>query len=271
MPRLEDGQLETSASKFKKRRAWLPADDAVLASTDNREKATHDSTVILPTPLVQIDGGKEYAGRLKQKTETRVKHDQNMTGTRVKHDWNMSGTRVEHDYNKTESLQQAISNDHNLRLKHDWNMDETRVEHDQNMNGTRVKHEWNKSESTSIDSFFAFIIRQREDLTASHDEEHWLLLGLSNVQRRMFWHVAINCIERGAQRTGPIEIKSFFSPLSISTDVVRTSLKRLTEKGLLQREKGKLGKDGFAIISLPRAIHDIAKELFTHFISVQAS
>jgi hypothetical protein len=139
------------------------------------------------------------------------------------------------------------------------------------MSGTRVKHEWNKSETSRLDLFFAFIVHHKAELTAFDDDDRWLLLSLSDVQKRMFWHVANTCIARGTQRTGPIEIKGFFSPLGISTDVVRTSLNRMIEKGILQREKGKLGKNGFAIISLPRTIHDLAKELITNFNNTQTT
>jgi hypothetical protein len=281
MPRLDDGQLANSANKFKKRRAWLLADDVDTVNANENKKSSYDATIILPASSVLTDTEMVSADRLEQdrnKTETRAEHDLNKSRTRLKQDSNKTRTRVEQsDHQRRPKINESgfmlkhESNKTETRPEHDRNMIETRLEHNQNMTGTRVKHEWDKIESKSLDSFFAFIVRHKAELTASDDDEHWLLLGLSDVQKRMFWHVAINCLDRGAQRTGPIEIKNFFSPLGISTDVVRTSLKRLAEKGILQREKGKLGKNGFAIISLPRAIHDVAKELFTNFTSAQAS
>jgi predicted transcriptional regulator len=62
-------------------------------------------------------------------------------------------------------------------------------------------------------------------------------------------------------RTGPIEIKGFFEKLAIATPVVRTTLNRLVDKRIIQREKGKLGKNGFAVISLPKAMFDAAREI----------
>lgn len=153
----------------------------------------------------------------------------------------------------------------------DYNMKKTRVEHDYNMSITRLEHECDNKKLLAQNIFYASLVRQKIELTAYENDDRCLILSLSDVQRRMFWHVAFECINRESLRTGPIEIKGFFSALGIATAVVRTSLNRLIEKRLLQREKGKLGKNGFAIISLPKPIYDIAKEIVGDFHNTQAT
>lgn len=259
MPRLDDGQLQASASKFKKRRAWLLEDDSesLLAA----EEKAQDSTVILPASSHQVVTSRKALNKRVDVDNTRLEQDQNMTGTRPEHDWNMSETRVEQEI----PHQNNVSSDDQIRLKQDRNKSGTRLEQEWNKSGTNLEHNQDKNE-TNFNSFFAFILHHKQQIAAFDDgDDSWLILSLSDVQKRMFWHVAINCIDRGAPKTGPIEIKGFFSPLRLSTDVVRVSLRRLVEKGLLQREKGKLGRNGFAIISLPRPIHEAAKELFANF------
>lgn len=260
MPRLEDGELVTSASKFKKRRAWITSDEADLPVS-----AKNEASGVIDTPP-------------EPSSPTRVKQEHNKSKTKVEHDYNKSITRVEHERNKTiTGVEQknpqtyAAEMNSNQRLQQECNKSVTRVEHDYNMSITRVEHEYNKSETRfAQDSFSAFLVQKRVDLLTYEDDARCLLLSLSDVQRRMFWHVAFECISRDALRTGPIEIKGFFSTLELTTGVMRTSLNRLTEKRLLQREKGKLGKNGFAIIALPKSIYEAAKEIVNNFQSTQS-
>lgn len=258
MPRLDDGELATSASKFKKRRAWIISDEAnVTLPTNNDESGGIDA---LPALLI----------------ETRVEHDQNKSETRLEHECNKTITKVEHDYNKSitrveqsRTHKDATISTDKSRLEHECNKTKTRLEHEYNKSVTRVEHDHNKT--LGLNSFHAFVVLQRIELAYYDDDARCLLLSLSDVQRRIFWHVAFECINRGDLRTRPIEIKSFFAPLDIATAVVRTSLNRLIEKRLLQREKGKLGKNGFAIISLPKSIYDAANAIVTNFQNAQSA
>ena len=102
------------------------------------------------------------------------------------------------------------------------------------------------------------------------DDPKCLILTLSDIQKKIFWCAAIECIKRDTSQTGPIEIKTFFGNLDISTAVVRTTLNRLIDKRILQKEKGKLGKNGFAILSLPKRMLDEAKEIFAEFKALQS-
>jgi hypothetical protein len=264
MPRLEDGEFASGASKFKKRRAWITSDEPVVTLPTIQAETEIPAA---PTPLIESKTTHEQ-----EKSETRVKHEYNKSETRLEHEYNKSETRVEHDYNKGKtrvkqkksSLDAAISPIppvSNLES----NKSETRVKHDYNMSTTRVEHEYNKSQTMDTDSFYAFVVAQRTLLNVYDDDLRSMLLSLSDVQRRLFWHVAFECINRGDMRTAPLEIKSFFAPLGISTAVVRTSLVRLIDKRLLQREKGKLGKNGFAIIALPKTAFEIAHDLVINF------
>lgn len=260
MPRLEDGQLIDSTNKFKKRRAWIVSDETVPPSPIKRERAVETAAEESPT-------------------RARLEQELNKNITRVQHDYNKSATRLKQDYNKTVTRSEQVSpNSHDdflsssTRLEQELNKTTTRVQHDYNKTTTRLEHDHNKTETAEgLSSFFAFIANQTLSFAIYEDDARWLLLSLSDVQKRMFWHVAISCINRGALRTSPIEIKSFFSPLGISTGVMRTTLHRLTEKRLLQREKGKLGKNGFAIISIPKTIHDAAKDIFANFEASQCT
>ena len=171
--------------------------------------------------------------------------------TRVEHDYNMSVTRVEQKIPYNED----IYSNSNLRLEHDYNKSVTRLEHDCNMIVTDLE----------LGSLFAFINKQRIEVLDFEDELQYLILNLSDVQKRVFWHVALECLNRNSPRTRPMEIKSFFEKLDISMPVIRTTLNRLVDKRLLQREKGKLGKNGFAIISLSRVTFDAVGVIYKKF------
>lgn len=226
MPRLEDDELLTSASKFKKRRAWITHDDSGAALEPNGS---------IKEPL----------------TVTRVEHDCNKGITRVKHDYNMSVTRLEQNI------------PHHQAIKHE---PESRLEHEYNKSVTRLEHDCNKTEvSVELKDFLAYAEKLKSSITNYEDDLRSLILSLSDVQKRIFWLIALECIKLNAPRSGPIEIKGFFGNLAISTAVVRTTLNRLVDKHIIQREKGKLGKNGFAIISLPKMMFDEAKDIFAEF------
>src|SRR5262245_59653254 len=110
MPRLEDGELLTSASKFKKRRAWITHDDSRSALEPNES---------IKEPL----------------TVTRVEHDCNKSVTRVKHDYNMSITRLEQKI----PHHKAIKKESESRLEHEYNKNVTRLEHDCNKTEASVE------------------------------------------------------------------------------------------------------------------------------------
>lgn len=181
----------------------------------------------------------------------RVEHDYNTSVTRLEHDYNKSVTRVEQEIPPSDEPKRQFEN----RLEQDCNKSVTRLEHDYNKNVTRFE----------INKFSAFIENQRLSIDSYEDEPRFLILNLSDAQKRIFWHIAIECLNRNAPRTRPIEIKGFFEPLAISTPVVRTTLNRLVDKRIIQREKGKLGKNGFAIISLPKIMFEAAQVILADF------
>ncbi len=264
MPRLEDGEFASGASKFKKRRAWITPEEPVVALP-----AIEAQTEILVSPSLLNESRTSHDS---EKNKTRVEHEYNKSETRLKQESNKSQTRVKQELNKTKTrVKHELSSIDELiplpvsAAKLELNKSQTRVEHDYNLSRTRVEQELNKNKTTDIDSFYAFVVAQRTLLNVYDDDLRSMLLSLSDVQRRLFWHVAFECINRNDIRTAPLEIKSFFAPLGISTAVVRTSLVRLIEKRLLQREKGKLGKNGFAIIALPKTAFEIAQELVINF------
>lgn len=113
--------------------------------------------------------------------------------------------------------------------------------------------------------FFVFVENAKASIINYNDKPRCLILSLSDAQKRIFWRIAIECINRNSHRTGPIQIKGFFEGLTISTPVVRTSLNRLVDKGVLQRETGKPGKNGFSIISLPKAMFNSSREIWADF------
>ena len=226
MPRLEDGELLTSASKFKKRRAWIMQDDSESALNSNESSEE---------PLIT----------------TRLEDDCNKSVTRVKHDYNKIRTRLEQ---KTQH-HQAAKQESEARLEHEYNKSVTRLEHDCN----------NTEASVELKDLLAYIEKQKASIVNYEDDLRSLILSLSDVQKRIFWHIAVECIKLNAPRSGPIEIKGFFERLSIATPVVRTTLNRLVDKRIVLREKGKLGKNGFAIISLPKGIFDAAQGIVADF------
>jgi hypothetical protein len=234
MPRLEDGQLIIPQSKFKKRRAWILPEEI--------------------TPAINASPAPETDNLASQKSliVTRLEHDCNMSITRLEHDYNKTVTRVEQKIPRSK----AVKPEANIRLEHDYNKSVTRLEHDYNLSIT----------TTDPNHLIGFVVQQKIFLDNFEFSNPWyLVVSLSDVQRKVFWHIALECIKRGVPRTGPIEIKGFFEGLEISIPVVRTTLNRLVEKDIIQREPGKLGKNGFAIIALPKMIFDVAAALLNDF------
>jgi hypothetical protein len=226
MPRIEDDQLPVR--KFKKRRAWIVPEEEINSSETVNSENSIDLTV------------------------TRVEHDYNKSVTRLEHEYNKIVTRIE----QSKDSSQAIIQD-----------SENRVEHDYNKSITRLEHEYNKSVTEkSQNIFYEFLDKKKLNLD-SFDmiDPLYLITSLSDAQKRIFWHIALECISRKNSRTRPIEIKSFFASLAISIGVVRTTLNRLVGKRIIQREQGKLGKNGFAIIALPKMIFDAAQIIFNDF------
>ncbi len=253
MPRLEDGHI-MPPSKFKKRRAWIQPEELSIESASlivNVENSTVQSP--MSETKVKLDHNQII---------TSQQQEYNKNVSRLKHDYNINETRVKHDFNDSNAKNQPKK----LKQKHENNKVKTRVKQDYNKSETLLKHDYNNTVSIKIDDFILFINQQKNLLDEFETSDpRFLILGLSDVQRKIFWHTAFHCIKRGAPRTGPIEIKGFFEPLDVATTVVRTSLNRLVEKGLLQRERGKLGKNGFAIISLPKMIFDTTECLVKEY------
>jgi hypothetical protein len=257
MPRLIDGQLPNEG-KFKKRRAWLTTDDPIPALP-----------AVIHKPETPARKDTQEA-----RTQVQAKQDYNKSVTRVEQDCNKSVTRLEQECNKTVTRAEQ-KKPHKIatkpipekRVEQDYNKSVTRVEQEYNKSVTRVEHEHSQTlPSKAHETFFDFLDTKRASLFnfESHDPKASLVI-LSELQRQVFWHVAKQCLNRNVHHTGPIEIKSFFNELDTSTAIVRTTLNRLREKRLIQREQGKLGRNGFAIISLPSLIYDAAKEILAEY------
>lgn len=215
MPRLEDSSLTTPARKFKKRRAWIPIDDASHMDDIPSTKKGH---------IADTSEADEFA-----QAKPRQKH--NKIETKQKLDYNKKITNKKHDMDKGTGGGEHLENQPKLDLQ----------------------------------SFFVFLLHERSAIIDYENDTRSIILGLSSTQREVFWRVAIRCINRNTLNTGPLEIADFFSSMRTSIDVARTSLFRLVKKKLLQREKGKLGRNGFAIIAIPKPMFDIASSIFEKF------
>ena len=154
MPRLEDGEFAASASKFKKRRAWIIPDD--------------------PMPTIEATNS-ELKASAKQKVED------TLIETRVEHEHNKSITRVEHDYNKSVTrLEQEIP--HRIAVKQNH---ASRVEQEYNKSVTRLEHDYNKTITDSeIDKLFDFINKQRIQILNFEDELQCLILNFERCSKK---------------------------------------------------------------------------------------
>lgn len=249
MPRLIDGQIPTEG-KFKKRRAWLSYD----------------------TPTLELDEAKiEPPLSLEQTTQILPnEEDCNKTITRVEQECNKSVTRLEQDYNKTRTRvkqENPPSDAIKQKTKNEYNKTVTRLEQDYSKSITRLEQDYNKSTVTDPPvNWIQFLEKKRSELfNLDSNDPKLSLIVLSDLQQQIFWHIAKHCISRNTANTGPIEIKSFFGELDITTGVVRTTLNRLGDKRLIQREKGKLGRNGFAVIGIPLLILEAAKDILSGF------
>ncbi|MCA9508562.1 MAG: hypothetical protein KC505_09090 [Myxococcales bacterium] len=243
MPRLENGQYNKTT--FKKRRAWINQD-----TSDIKPVAT----------AAEIKTETKQKDNIRKSQEN---HESNKTATITKHEHNLTKTKLEQDISKFEEGEYA----HNININQDYNNIKTILQHNENKIASVLEQTKNNIPTLeSYDNFVLFINHVKENLDIiDFDELEHTIVCLSDVQRKVFWLVAFQCLKRNSFRTGPIQIKSFFEPTRIAITVVRTSLDRLVEKGILKRERGKLGKNGFAVISLSKTIFDFASNLVKNY------
>ncbi len=98
--------------------------------------------------------------------------------------------------------------------------------------------------------------------TFQEDQQHYISTDtyldqigrLTGYQKKIFAYVLERCMSRGMLTTGMVTNESLSQITSTSRQMVKTSISRLIEKGLIYREKGKSGRGGFFILRISEGI-----------------
>ena len=83
---------------------------------------------------------------------------------------------------------------------------------------------------------------------------------LTGHQRKVFFYIFDQCFSTGTLLTGPITSELLEEGLGIKMDSIKTYLKRLIERELVFRERGKPGRGGFNVFRFDETIYQAAIE-----------
>ncbi len=70
------------------------------------------------------------------------------------------------------------------------------------------------------------------------------------IQRKILFYIVHECVSSNQLKSGPITMESLKIHANTDIDTAKTALQRLINKCLIQREKGKRGRGGFAIFHI---------------------
>lgn len=97
-------------------------------------------------------------------------------------------------------------------------------------------------------------------INVAHDKNSKLNLeDLSGHQKHIFYFIVNRCITRQALYTGNITMEDLQSITHTSRLMINTSIKRLVDKQLIIREKGKPGRGGYYRFSIQQTLLDAAE------------
>jgi len=88
----------------------------------------------------------------------------------------------------------------------------------------------------------------------------YIILRLSGHQKKIFNFILERCVARGLLSTGIVTSETLTSITNTSLTMVNTSIQRLVEKGIIQRENGKRGRGGFYCFGISQDVKDAAVE-----------
>jgi len=88
----------------------------------------------------------------------------------------------------------------------------------------------------------------------------YTILRLSGHQKLIFNFILEKCLTRNLLTTGIVTSEILINLTNTSLTMVNTSIQRLVEKGLVNRENGKRGRGGFYCFGIAREIKDAAIE-----------
>lgn len=86
------------------------------------------------------------------------------------------------------------------------------------------------------------------------------IFNLTGIQRKILDLVAEICSSRNVLETGPLETSKIAKHINTSVDSVKTSIKRLIDKGFIFRNTGRRARGGFVSFYIQQEILDIVNE-----------
>ena len=99
------------------------------------------------------------------------------------------------------------------------------------------------------------------DATSKYNQ----VLSLSGLQRNILGFVTDICSVRDNLSTGPIETNTVCTYVKSTSGATKMSIKRLIDKGLLIRNKGRTAKGGYINLSIPREIFMVVIDQRKHY------
>lgn len=105
--------------------------------------------------------------------------------------------------------------------------------------------------------------RDHQDINLEAEQRaniYFVINSLVGLQKKMFNYLLEICISNGDICTGFISTRSMANEINCSYDTAKITLKRLINKGILKRLKGKGSRGGFIVLEIPNTIQLIALE-----------
>jgi len=157
--------------------------------------------------------------------------------------------------NETNKLVQPIKNNpvhiDNNKITIGYQLDNKKV-----TNSNQLGNEKRTSEITN---------KQQLDNMLDATSKYNQVLSLSGLQRNILEFVTDICSVRDDLSTGPIETNTVCTYVKSTSGATKMSIKRLIDKGLLIRNKGRTAKGGYINLSIPREIFMVVIDQRKHY------
>ena len=75
-------------------------------------------------------------------------------------------------------------------------------------------------------------------------------------EKQLLNFIFLECRRSGSLCTEPLTVERIREALEVTTDAVKTAIKRLTSKGLIQRSFRKNGRSGWVQYAIPKVVHE---------------
>lgn len=222
----------------------------------------------LSVESLYVDNNKSLRSIFIDKDEQKVVEPENFLETSLTRSKNEIGTQLEHNKN-TIGTHNSDKNDDKTRIEqiigthkeHNWSTKQQDKEHIRNTIGTQQEHKSiiRNTTRTQLEHVKEHKIEHIKDTTRTQLEHNkntsFKLSYLTGVQRQLVVFFYLSCKKTRSHTTEEFSLHNIADALKIKLGSIKTSLRRLEEKGFLKGIKFKKGRGGWTQFELPDGIY----------------